>query len=134
MAEVAAIAVAKIEGSMTTDDGKTFLLKGTQPDGNNVVVAFPSEELTALVGMAALGREQSLRIQGADTDFREVFATSWFELSKDQVSATVILSLTFASGGRLHFSLPGSMPQQMLETLQQMTGAPTPPPPGTLLS
>jgi hypothetical protein len=126
MSETAAVVIATIEAGRVTDDGTALLLKVRQPDGRELILALPAAQLTALVDMAAMGHTECRRLAGVDPDQREAYATTWWELARDQASSSVILSLTFGSGGRLDFLLDGRMPAQMLETLEVLTGRSTP--------
>ena len=122
MAEIKAIAVTSITGMMVTDDGNHMLLRVSQADGQELVVALPQDQLLSVVDMAALAQEQCQKIQREDSSNRGVFQTSWWELGQDIESGAVILSLKFGAGGRLHFSLPGPMPSAIYETMGVMLG------------
>ncbi len=133
MTEHAAQLAAKVEGSMTTDDGQHMLLKLTMADGAENVIAIPRDQIAALVDLAALGILQSETAVKADPTTRAAFRASWWELAVDAQSGQTLLSLTFGAGGRLHFLLPSPMPAHIHETLGVMLGKSTPETPGTTL-
>ena len=128
MTTVAAVPVSKIEAGAISADGKVFAIKVMQPNGTELSLELPAGQLMALAEMAAVGHAQSRKLQHVDPNWRQYFKSTWFELSSDKATGLVILSLTFGAGGSLSFSLPDQMPQQILETLQAMTGKAAPPP------
>ena len=128
MNQINAIGTTSITGMMVTDDGAHMLLKVAKPDGQEIIVAFPKNQLANLIDMSALATEKSAEIQKEDLSIRDIHSTTWWELSRSVDSGLIVLSLTFGSGGRLHFSLPGTMPEALFETLGTMLGLIQPPP------
>ncbi len=134
MSDTAAVLIARIDAGRVTDDGGTLLVKARLADGQGIVLAVPADQLIALVDLAAMGHTQCKRLAGVSEDQREAYTTRWWELARDESTGSVILSLTFGSGGRLDFLLSDMMPAQMLETLEVLTGKSTPLALGTRLS
>lgn len=127
MAEIEAVTIESIAGAQVTDDGKTVLLCLKLPGDVEGLLALPVTEALRLVD-ATCGSiaAASKKIQGGKT----VFATqaTWFELGRD-AAGTAVLTMTFGSGGKMSFALPGQMPEQMFEVLGTMTGLAIPPKP-----
>jgi hypothetical protein len=66
-----------VEGSMTSDDGKTFMLHVKRPTGGDVNIGFPHAEISSIVENAAMQASQ-----GRDEKSRKAvsaFETSSFE-------------------------------------------------------
>jgi hypothetical protein len=118
MADLSAIPIQKITGGMATDDGDYVLIRAEPSPENEITLAVKHDQLQNLIDLLALGHMQSRKIQGVPLERRDVHRTTWWEISSDPTTGQVILSLTFGSGGRLDFALPGTMPAQMLETLR----------------
>lgn len=131
MAIIQASEISRIDGGQISDDGNFLLLKMTQADGSEIVLAIPSSQMTSLVDMSALGLAQAHKIKNPLSQEKVAYKASWWELGRDQPTESVILSLTFGAGGTLNFILPQPMPQAILDTLQVMLGQSNPPTPTT---
>jgi hypothetical protein len=123
------IAVSRIDSGKVSDDGKTFAIRMMQPDIGEVTIAVPTDQLMPLIALAAVGHTKALSLLHDDPHWREFHKATTFELSQDNATGAVILSLTFGIGGRLSFALPQPMPAQIAKTLQKLS----PPPRGVRL-
>jgi hypothetical protein len=122
MADIEATVIETVIGSIVSEDGQHMLLKVRVPSGNEPVLAIPIEEATSLIDLAADALTQSDKVAGRGYENRRAFTAAWFEVGRDRSSGQATLSLTFGAGGVLTFLLPGSMPQQIHETLAAMDG------------
>jgi hypothetical protein len=116
----AAIPIEKAIGVTPTDDGSHTLVKVEQAPGTEITLAIKDSQINNLIGLLALGNMQCRKIHNTPQEFREVHTTTWWELAVDQITGLKVLSLTFGPGGRLDFSLPGMMPERILETLRTL--------------
>ena len=76
MNHVAAIPIGRVAGSQTTGDGQHFLIHMSQPDGQEIVLAFPRERLMQLVDVAALGFIQCNKILEVPLEHKTAFGVS----------------------------------------------------------
>jgi hypothetical protein len=125
MTEVAPKPIGEILGGMATDDGSHVLIQTRQTSGDKTVIAIRAEQLVPLIDMLASAYMRCRQINNVPLSQRYAYRTTWWELSFTPATGLTILSLTFGSGGRLDFTLPGPMPAQILETLRNFLEPPT---------
>jgi hypothetical protein len=126
MEKIAAVAVEKFEVAKATDDGEYGLLRLTLLDKNELVLAMKHDQLLPMVEGLALAHAHCDKAKNIPEKLLATFRCNWWQLTQDS-AGTTMLSLTFGNGGKLHFTLPGRMPEQILETLQSMVTGQTPP-------
>jgi hypothetical protein len=131
MEEVRAVPVESVIGSKATDDGQFVLVKLRRPDGNELKLAIPPNEVYRLIGVAAHSIEDCRAKLKTDPEERFMYHTSWFEIGRSRKDGKGVLTQTFGAGGRLAFHFDMTMAERMLEALGVLTGRAIPPKPDT---
>lgn len=105
-----------VEGSMTSDDGQTFMLHVKRPTGGDLLLGFPHSEITIIIEYAAVQAAQGRK--GKDETVAPLM-TSSFILSRGPTGEPV-LTMVVGRAGTISFSLPGGMPEQLAQLLQAL--------------
>ena len=115
--------VIEIAGGQVADDGSALRMITVAADGSEIVLSIPYEQTLTLLALAVLGRTEGKRKRGIDpvTDC-DLIATKMFEIGFDKGTGIPVLIMTLANDGKISFTLPGSMPGQMHETLGAILG------------
>ena len=129
MADIEAIAITSIGGALASDDGQYVLLKLCQSPSDDLAVAIPTIEIGRLVDAVCGASAEGLKRQG--TNVAIATEATWFEFGKDPNGENV-LALTFGTGGKLWFRLPGKMMNNMREVLNGAAAPSTVPKPDKL--
>jgi hypothetical protein len=111
-----------------------LLFLASQPGSNRLLISVPVDQLLTLIDLTAAGRMVLRKLTGIAPHDREAKAVTRWEWVKDTTTGEIVLSLTFGSGGRLDFWLPGAMPTRMLEGFQAVLGKIDAAPAGTIVS
>lgn len=127
--QIPATVITQVSGSLVSDDGQQMALKLLQPDGTDLVLAIPRDEILNLVDVAAHARSQSDKILKVDPKTSVGHRVIWWDLAIDDTTNQVVLTLTFGAGGKLAFLFGKDGAQRMLEALQVCLGSTTPPVP-----
>jgi len=117
MTSVGAYEIKAVTGSVLTEDGQFMLLEVEQPDGNQVVLAFPRDQLFGLLDMTAVSITEASACDGSPADETMAFNSSRLEVGTDPEGGSPVLSVTFGSGGVLSFQMAPSSARRMLEAL-----------------
>lgn len=106
-----------VEGSMTSQDGKTFMLHVKRESGSDLLLGFPHSEIQNIVENAAMQSGS-----GKDKKGREVstaFVTSSFQLGCGG-HGEPILTMIVGKNGKISFTLPAGMPGQLSQALLKL--------------
>jgi hypothetical protein len=106
-----------VEGSLTSEDGCTFMLHVKRPTGSDLMLGFPHAERSNIVENAAMQASH-----GKDEEGRKAvvaFKTSSFQVSR-WPDSEAILTLTMGESGKISFLLPGDMAGKLSETLKKL--------------
>lgn len=131
MADVPALPLGRVTGSMATDDGSHILIRTEQAPGVEQVFALQEDQASLLIQAIAEGHMQCRRRRGVPPEQRDMHPVRWWEISVNPQSNLVALSLTIGPAARLDFALPDPIPRQILETLQVHLGQSIPQKPST---
>jgi hypothetical protein len=105
----------KVEGSMTSEDGQTFLLHVKRATGSDLMLGFPHSEIPNIVEHAAVQAAH-----GRDAACKGVvsaFKTSSFKVGRGP-DGEPILTMIVGKAGTISFLLPDDMAGQLSECLQ----------------
>lgn len=127
MAEVSALPVDEVIGSMLSDDGKHLLVK-FKLGSSESVLALPIAIAPNLVSAAALGVPKPEK-QADGTKKVSAFSVNWWEISSVS-NGDIVLSLTIPGGAVLSFRLDQMMKSGIHETLSSLLGQSISPLPG----
>jgi hypothetical protein len=106
-----------VEGSMTSPDGKVFMLHVKRDTGGDLLLGFPHVEISNIVKYAAMQASN-----GKDAKRRKVastFKASSFELGRGP-DGEAVLTLTVGQSGKISFLLPTDMPGQLSVSLHKL--------------
>ena len=106
-----------VEGSMTSDDGQTFMLHVKRPTGGDLLLGFPHSEISNIVANAAVQASN-----GKDQDGKKTvsaFQASSFKVSRGP-DGEAVLAMVVGRAGAISFLLPGDMGGQLSGTLQKL--------------
>jgi hypothetical protein len=106
-----------VEGSMTSEDGHTFMLHVKRPTGGDLMLGFPHSEIPNIVKNAAVQAAHGRDAAGQKTI--AAFKASSFKLSRGPAGEPV-LTMIVGHAGAISFLLPGDMPGQLSEALQKL--------------
>ena len=95
-----------VDGSMTSEDGRTFLFHVRREDGSELMLGFPHAELPNIVECAAMQMDKG-RDQGGDI-VATAFITGGFQVGRGPEGQTV-LSMVVGGTGKISFLLPPAM-------------------------
>ena|SRR5664279_680456 len=104
----------EVLGSMTSPDGKVFMLRVKREDGRDHMLGFEHREIPNIVECCAMQMDH-----GRDESGHKVvsaFNTSAFRLGKGEGGETV-LTLTVGETGNVNFILPGELEGQLFAAL-----------------
>jgi hypothetical protein len=106
-----------VEGSMTSEDGQTFMLHVKRQTGGDLLLGFPHAEIPNIVENAAMqaahGRDAAGRRSQA------AFKTTSFQVGRGQ-NGEPILSMIVGAAGKISFLLPDDMPGQLSHALRKL--------------
>jgi len=105
---------AEVLGSMTSPDGKVFMLRVKREDGADLMLGFEHREIPNIVECCAMQMDH-----GRDQDGEQVataFNTTSFRIGKGEQGETV-LTMTVGETGNISFILAADMEVQMIEAL-----------------
>src|SRR5258708_2566810 len=117
MAEIDMAFFPSVEGSMTSPDGKTFMLHVKRESGSDLLLGFPHSEIPNIVENAAVQAAN-----GKDADAQPTiaaFKTSSFNVGRSPTGEPV-LTMGIGRAGTVSFLLPNDMPGQMIEVLRKL--------------
>jgi hypothetical protein len=117
MAEIDMAFFPTVEGSMTSPDGRTFMLHVKRPTGGDLLLGFPHAEIPNIVENAAVQAAHGRDAAGEQTI--AAFKTSAFRLGRGPAGEP-ILTMVVGRAGTISFLLPGDMLGQLSETLQKL--------------
>ena len=120
MTQIAQLGIAQIHGGGPITAGELFMIKVSQPNGEEVMLSFRPEQLPVLVELAAMGHTQCKEMAGANPSERFAYKAAQWEVAKDPLSNSILLTLGFGTGGRLSFVLPSPMPLEISEALRKL--------------
>jgi hypothetical protein len=106
-----------VEGSMTSEDGQTFMLHVKRPTGSDLLLGFPHSEISNIIENAAI---QSAH--GKDAVGRAsvtAFKTASFQVGREP-NGEPILSMIVGASGKISFLLPEDMPGQLISALLKL--------------
>jgi hypothetical protein len=106
-----------VEGSMTSEDGHTFMLHVKRPTGGDLLLGFPHSEISNIVANAAIQAAHGRNANDQPTV--APFKTSSFILGRGP-DGEPVLTMVIGGAGTISFLLPGGMPGQLAELLQAL--------------
>src|SRR6478609_5689553 len=115
MAKIDMAFFPSVEGSMTSEDGHTFMLHVKRPTGGDLLLGFPHSEISNIVENAAMQAGNGKDAQGRKTV--AAFQTSSFKVIRGP-NGEAVLTLVVGHAGAISFLLPNDMPRQLSATLQ----------------
>src|SRR5690349_18246320 len=102
----------RCDGSMTSEDGKTFYFHvKREDDGTHMMLGFPHEELPTLVEAAAMQMDKGRSLEGER--IVAAFEASGFSVGRGPAGETV-LGMEMAEGGRICFLLAPELIDQLV--------------------
>ena len=107
---------AVVDGSMTGEDGLTFLFHVRREDGSELMLGFPHSKLPSMVECAALQMDK-----GRDKDGDKVvtaFNSSGFQVGRGS-DGEIVLGMVVGETGHIKFLLPPDIQSQLYETLEK---------------
>jgi hypothetical protein len=106
-----------VEDFMTSEDGEVFWLHVKHECGSDLMLGFPHDEFSNIVGNAAIqvahGQDAHGKLEAS------AFKTTSFEIGRGP-DGEVVLTLTVGQSGKINFLLPADMPGQLSESLQKL--------------
>ena len=117
MAKIDMAFFPSVEGSMTSDDGQTFMLHVKRPTGGDLLLGFPHDEIHRIIEHASVQATNGRDEQGRQTV--AAFKANSFKVSRGPAGEAV-LTMTVGSAGAISFLLPNDMPGQLTEALQKL--------------
>jgi hypothetical protein len=106
-----------VEGSMTSEDGHTFMLHVKRPTGSDLLLGFPHTELPRIIENAAIQSTNGRDQDGNKTN--AAFLAYSFKLERGP-DGDPVLTLVVGRAGSISFLLPADMPGQLTEALQKL--------------
>src|SRR5437868_4032801 len=100
-----------VEGSMTSEDGHTFMLHVKRPTGGDLLLGFPHSEISTIIEYAAV---QAAQGRNSKDETVPPLKTTSFILSRGPTGEPV-LTMVVGRAGTISFLLPGGMPEQLAE-------------------
>jgi hypothetical protein len=108
---------ASVEGSMTSPDGKIFMLHVKRETGTELFLGFPHSEISNIIENAAMQSGN-----GKDKTGRKVstaFTTTSFQLGRGE-HGEAVLTMVVGKTGKVSFALPADMPGQLGQALRKL--------------
>jgi hypothetical protein len=106
-----------VDGSMTSEDGHTFMLHVKRPTDGDPLLSFPHSEIPTIMENAAV---QATHGRNADGKKRvAAFEASSFKVSRGP-GGEGVLTMVVDRAGTISFLLPGDLPGLLSETLQKL--------------
>ena len=106
-----------VEGSMTSDDGLTFMLRVKRPTGSDLMLGFPHSEISNILENAAMQAAHGKDAAGRASV--SAFKTSSFQVGRGP-NGEPVLSMTVGKAGKISFLLPEDMPGQLIGALLKL--------------
>ena len=106
-----------VEGSMTSEDGQTFLLHVKRPTGGDLLLGFPHDEVQRIIEHASVQSANAKDDQGRQ--LVGAFNTSSFKVSRAP-DGVGVLTMVVGQGGAINFLLPDDMAGQLSALLQKL--------------
>jgi hypothetical protein len=132
MAGERALLIDEVLGSKATDDGHHALFK-VKTSGQEVVIAFPKDELINLISAAATAAKACQSIIHEQPNLKVMLPVQWWEFGLTPDGNFAVLSFRLPGGGEISFQVPRPWTSQMRETFEVMEGRISNPiQPGTL--
>ncbi len=117
MAKIEMAFFPSVEGSMTSEDGRTFMLHVKRPTGSDLLLGFPHTEIPNIVENAAMqaanGKDAKGRAPVA------AFKTASFQVGRGP-NGEPVLSMIVGTAGKISFLLPDDMPGQLTHALLKL--------------
>lgn len=106
----------EIKGSMTSSDGKTFMLHVEQAEGGEIMLGFPHNQIPNILENAAMQAAHCKPTQSQlDTS---AFVASGFQFARGPEGQPV-LTMLVGKAGRISFLLTPEMPGKLSELIQK---------------
>jgi len=106
-----------VEGSMTSEDGQTFMLHVKRPTGGDLLLGFPYAEIPNIVENAAMqaahGRDKKGR-----ASLSALKPTS-FQVGRSE-NGEPVLTMIVGAGGKISFLLPDDTAGQLSQALRKL--------------
>ena len=117
MAKIDMAYFPSVEGSMTSEDGQTFMLHVKRPTGSDLLLGFPHSEISNIVENAAMQAAHGKDAAGRASV--SAFKTTSFQVSRGP-NGEPVLSMTLGNAGKISFLLPDDMPGQLTQALLKL--------------
>ena len=105
-----------VDGSMTSEDGQTFLFHVRREDGSELMLGFPHKELPNIVENAAMQMDKG-RDDNGDA-VATAFITGGFQVGRGPKGETV-LSMVVGETGKISFLIPREMAVELAGVLMR---------------
>jgi hypothetical protein len=119
METITASPISEIDAMQITDDGMHMLLHVKDGNGRPIVLAFPHDQLKAIVTCCAQAKRNSDLILKADPLASGVFDTDACSIVQPADTKDAVMTVTIEGSGRLSFFVDDSLLRPMYETLRQ---------------
>ena len=106
-----------VEGSMTSEDGQSFMLHVKRPTGGDLLIGFPHSEIPNIVENAAMQAARGKNMKGQTT--ASAFKATSFQLGTGP-NGEAVLSLIVGATGKISFLLPDAMPSQISSAMRKL--------------
>jgi hypothetical protein len=116
--------IDQIDHSVVSENGCHMVLDLADCDGEKLTLGIPCETLPELIDASARALVDSERVLRRGWDPRTQLDVTWWNLSWDEARESLLLSLTFGSGGTLNFALPFEMAAVLRDSLAQQLATP----------
>ena len=106
-----------VEGSMTSEDGQTFMLHVKRPTGGDLLLGFPHSEISNIVENAAVQASHGRNAKGQQSV--AAFKTSSFKVTRGPEGESA-LTMIVGRAGTISSLLPSDMPGQLSHALEKL--------------
>ena len=117
MAKIDMAFFPSVEGSMTSEDGQTFMLHVKRPTGGDLLLGFPHDQIPTIVENAAVQAGHGKDAAGKKV--QSAFKADGFRIGRGP-GGEAVLTMILGRGGSISFLLLGDMAGQLSETLQKL--------------
>jgi hypothetical protein len=117
MAKIDMAFFPSIEGSMTSEDGQTFMLHVKRPTGGDLMLGFPHSEISNIIENAAMQAAHGKDAKGRTSV--TAFKSASFQVGRGP-NGEPVLSMIVGTAGKISFLLPDDMPGQLTHALLKL--------------
>ena len=106
-----------VKGSMTSEDGQTFMLHVKRQTGGDLLLGFPHAEIPNIVKNAAMQATHGRDTRGRKTQI--ALKTTSIQVGRGE-NGEPVLSMIVGAAGRISFLLPDDLPGKLSQALRKL--------------